>query len=106
MPLVALQHCHSHTGHADHMAQYTLGDLLPGHPDEHTAFLRFLTSCASQEHVAVSVRSLLHSLSAGAVWLWSDCHRWGIRTRVGQQWLSIEQLQDGVDPDPAPARYC
>jgi len=94
--LVALQHCHSHTGRADHMAQYTLGDLLPGHPDEHTAFLRFLTSCALQEHVAVSVRSLLHSLSAGAVQLRSDCHRWGIRTRVGQQWLSIEQLQDGV----------
>ena len=55
MALVALQHCRSHTGRADHMAQYTLGDLLPGHPDEHTAFLRFLTSCALQEHVAVSV---------------------------------------------------
>jgi hypothetical protein len=40
-PLATLQHCHSHTVRAVHMAQCTLGDLLPGHPVEHTAFCGF-----------------------------------------------------------------
>ena len=35
-----------YTGRAVHMAPCMLGDFLPGHPAEHTAFLRFVTSCA------------------------------------------------------------
>ena len=46
------------------MAQCTSGDLLPGHPDEHTAFLRFLfpKHCDRTEGVlTVSVKANVHS---------------------------------------------